>query len=175
MDREKTIAWTMQYCQHYDPSGVTMIGGEKPHGRCKAGVVYLDQFGRAPREDAADHVAAGLGGYYESAGIFSRMCCTDGGKRSEEEQRARCPKWLRSTREQGEQRANDIEASLNRMRVVGPVVSKWRTWTKTNRVAKQEEIDCPTGCGGKLHLSQAALNGHVWGHCTTEGCVSWME
>lgn len=174
-DREKTIAHTMQYCQHYDPSGVTMIGGKEPHGYCKAGVVYLDQFGRAPREDTADHVAAGLGGYYESAGIFKRMCCTDGGKRTEEEQLARCPKWLRSTSEQGEKRADDIEQSMNRMRVVGAVVGPWRTWTKKNRVAKQEAIDCPTGCGGKLHLSQAAYNGHVWGKCTTAGCVSWME
>jgi len=33
---------------------------------------------------------------------------------------------------------------------------------------------CPV-CGGKLHMSHAACNGHVWGQCETEGCVSWME
>lgn len=174
-DREETIRWAMKYCQHYDPSGVTMIGGKEPHGHCKAGVVYLDQFGRAPREDAAEHVAAGLGGYYESAGIFSRMCCTDGNERTEAEQLARCPKWLQNTREMGEKRHDDLTASMDRMRIVFAVVGPWRTWTKKNRVAKQEVIDCPTKCGGKLHLSQAAYNGHVWGKCTTEGCVSWME
>lgn len=173
--RAKTIAHDRQYCQHYDPSGITMIGGKEPHGHCLAGVIYLDQFGRAPREDTQEHIDAGLGGYYESAGIFQRICCTDGGKRTEEEQRARCPKWERRTLEQAEKRADDIQASMERMRVVGSVVGPWRTWTKKNRVAKQEVIDCPTKCGGKLHLSQAAYNGHVCGHCTTEGCVSWME
>lgn len=67
------------------------------------------------------------------------------------------------------------QAVIQRMTVVTPVVSAWRTWTKKNRVAKAEVIDCPTKCGGKLHLSQSAHNGHVWGKCTTEGCVSWME
>lgn len=172
--RAKHIAHDRQYCQHYDPSGITMIGGKEPHGHCKAGVVYLDQFGRAPREDTADHVAAGLGGYYESAGIFTRICCCDGGKRSEEEQRARCPQWERRTLEQATQRADDIEASMARMRIVGAVVGEWRTWTKKNRVAKQEVIECPA-CKGRLHLSQAAYNGHVWGKCETKGCVSWME
>lgn len=42
-DLEECVEWTMQYCRHYDPSGVTMIGGKEPHGHCKAGVVYLDQ------------------------------------------------------------------------------------------------------------------------------------
>lgn len=170
-DREETIAWTMQYCQHYDPAGVTMIGGKEPHGHCKAGVVYLDQFGRAP--DDGNHQVNGR--YYPSSGIFQRICCTDGNKHTEAEQLARCPKWLRNTREMGEKRADDLTASMARMRMASEVVGKWRTWTKKNRVAKQEAIDCPTKCGGKLHLSQAAYNGHVWGKCTSEGCLSWME
>jgi hypothetical protein len=33
---------------------------------------------------------------------------------------------------------------------------------------------CPA-CGGKLHLSHAALNGHVWGKCETEKCLAWLE
>ena len=108
-------------------------------------------------------------------GIFKRICCTDGNERTEAEQLARCPKWERRTIEQATEHHNDIEASMARMRMAGTVVKEWRTWTKQNRVAKQEAIDCPTKCGGKLHLSQAAYNGHVWGKCTTEGCVSWME
>jgi hypothetical protein len=35
-------------------------------------------------------------------------------------------------------------------------------------------IECPV-CKGKLHLQIAACNGHVWGKCETEGCMSWME
>jgi hypothetical protein len=68
----------------------------------------------------------------------------------------------------------ELAESMARMCVVMAVVSKWRTWTKQHRVAKQEVIECPA-CKGRLHLSQAAYNGHVWGQCETEGCVSWME
>lgn len=34
--------------------------------------------------------------------------------------------------------------------------------------------ECPV-CKGRLHMSHAASNGHVWGKCETEGCVAWME
>lgn len=168
---EEMVTWTMKYCQHYDPSGVTMIGGKEPHGHCAAGVVYLDQFGHAPIEDADQHKAAGLDGYYPSAGIFQRICCTDGGERSEEEQLALCPKWLRATREQGEAQFREYNESTERMRKVMPVVAVWR---KKPPRGKQEVIECPA-CKGRLHLSQAAYNGHVHGRCETADCVSWME
>lgn len=74
----------------------------------------------------------------------------------------------------GEARADGFESAMRQMRLVGPVVSKWRTWTKKNRVAKQEVVECPA-CKGRLHLSQAAYNGHVWGKCETADCVEWME
>lgn len=168
---EQRIQWQRQYCQHYDPSGVTMIGGKKPHGHCKAGVVYLDQFGRAP--DIPENRIDGRD-YYPSSGIFTRICCTDGGVRSEEEQVARCPKWERVTEEQARAEAEAGESYFARLMLVMGVVSSWRTWTKKNRVAKAEVIECPA-CKGRLHLSQAAYNGHVHGKCETAGCVSWME
>jgi hypothetical protein len=167
--REKRIQWKMAYCQHYDPAGVTMIGGKEPHGHCRAGVNYLDQFGRAPKDEEWSKLD---GRYYESAGIFKRICCTSGNERTEAEQLASCPKWERCTREQGEKRADDLDAAMKRMTLVGPTVAAWR---KKPPKGKQEIIDCPTGCGGKLHLSQSSYNGHVHGHCTTDGCVSWME
>lgn len=34
-------------------------------------------------------------------------------------------------------------------------------------------IECPK-CGGKLHYTRAS-NGHVWGKCETENCLSWMQ
>lgn len=168
--REDMIEWDRKYCQHYDPSGITMIGGKEPHGHCKAGVVYLDQFGRAP--DIPDNQVNGR--YFPSSGIFTRICCTSGGKRAEWEQLAACPKWERRTVEQATKRADEFEEAMNRMSIVGPVVAAWRTWSKANRVGKAEVIECPA-CKGRLHLSQAAYNGHVHGQCETEGCVSWME
>ena len=34
-------------------------------------------------------------------------------------------------------------------------------------------IKCPA-CKGELGYCRA-LNGHIWGHCSTEGCASWIE
>ena len=36
------------------------------------------------------------------------------------------------------------------------------------------KIDCPV-CHGDLRYSVASVNGHMWGACSTEGCVRWME
>lgn len=157
-DREQTIAFDMQYCQHYRPAGVTMVGGKEPDGVCAAGVNYEAQFPNPDKSQPAHF------------GIFKRICCTSGGKRSEEEQVASCPKWVRRTREQGEARADAFDEAMRQMEAVGPVVAAWRKkpW------GKAEVIECPA-CKGRLHLSQAACNGHVHGHCETDGCVSWME
>jgi hypothetical protein len=35
-------------------------------------------------------------------------------------------------------------------------------------------VKCPV-CGGELVMTHASTNGHVWGCCKTEGCLSWME
>lgn len=82
-----------------------------------------------------------------------------------------CQKWIRRTREQGEKRADSIEKSINMMMVVAPVVNLWR---RKEPIGKVEVIECPQ-CKGRLHLSQAAYNGHVHAKCETDGCVSWME
>lgn len=145
--REQRIQWTMNYCEHYDPDaliGRGMGGFSKATRLCKAGVSY-------------DSMAPG-----------ERPCI---GGHCKPDPLALCPKWQRKTREQGEKRADDIEASLNRMRVVMPVVAEWR---KKPPKGKTEVIECPM-CKGRLHLAQAACNGHVHGQCETKGCVSWME
>lgn len=35
-------------------------------------------------------------------------------------------------------------------------------------------IKCPL-CQGKLRFTVAKINGHVWGKCETDGCLSWMQ
>lgn len=162
-NKEKSIAHSMQYCQHYDPNALFMIGGKEATGLCKAGVKVREVFG-------------------DAAGIVHRMPCihgkVDGSNNAE--LIARCSKWLQVTREMGEKRFQDIEESIERSierhRKIAPMLAKWRTWTRANPVAKQERVNCPA-CGGleTLFLSQAAYNGHVWGKCSTSGCVSWME
>lgn len=146
--RQRTIEHTMNYCRHYNPDTRFGIGlRAKPTGLCDAGVKYDDVC---------------------NPGSGSKPCI---GGHTLADPAAICPKWDRKTREEGEKRADAMEASLKRMLIVMPVVAEWRA--KPPR-GKQEIIECPQ-CKGRLHLSQAACNGHVWGKCETEGCVSWME
>lgn len=82
-----------------------------------------------------------------------------------------CEHFAPRTEEEIQTEENEWQEALKRMRLVIAVVSEWR---KKPPRGKQEIIECPA-CKGKLHLSQAASNGHVWGRCETKGCVSWME
>jgi hypothetical protein len=84
-----------------------------------------------------------------------------------------CPKWERRSLEHAEKRADAIEEMMERMAIVDPVVNKWRIKPKPQS-DRRETIECPK-CKGRLHLSQSCYNGHVRGHCETEGCVSWIE
>ena len=82
-----------------------------------------------------------------------------------------CPLREEPTIEQVEADRAETEAVLQRILTVMPVVAEWR---KKEPRGKAGVIECPA-CGGRLHLTQAASNGHVWGKCETKGCVSWME
>ena len=37
------------------------------------------------------------------------------------------------------------------------------------------KLKCPICKTGKIRYSVASVNGHIWGSCTTEGCVRWIE
>lgn len=146
--REERIAFDMNYCQHYGRgSGADMI--------CKAGM-DLNSIKRVPT--GANQIKWGP--------------CIEG--HTLQNPHDHCPHWIRRTREQGEARADAIERSTRMMEVVMPAVDKWRSWTGNNRVAKQGIIECPM-CKGRLHLAQSSHNGHLWGKCETEKCVSWIE
>lgn len=62
-----------------------------------------------------------------------------------------------------------------RMNLQGTVMQGIRPWRDAHKGQSASEIvECP-GCKGRLHLSIAAYNGHVHGHCETAHCVSWVE
>lgn len=145
--KEEFIQRQMMYCQHYDGLATSETGG-----KCKAGIIYSEAFGG------------------ENA-LFKRMPCIKGNENTKEQQLALCSSWCQRTREQAEKRNNDIEAAIKRMTVIQPMVTEWRN---KKPIGKYEIIECPV-CKGRLHLSQAACNGHVHGNCETAGCVSWME
>lgn len=143
-DREQTIAFAMNYCQHYDPQGRKT--------RCRAGADI----------DAIQSVVTKPGGLKWGPCIEGHLLPNA---------LELCPHWLRTSREQGEKHADLVESSMRRMTLVAPVVGAWR---KKEPIGKSEIIACPV-CQGRLHLSQAACNGHVHGKCETPDCVNWME
>jgi hypothetical protein len=65
----------------------------------------------------------------------------------------------------------DIRRLVLRMKTISPFINAWRNKPPKG---KQEVIECPV-CKGKLHLSQAAYNGHVHAHCETANCINFME
>jgi hypothetical protein len=89
-----------------------------------------------------------------------------------------CHDYLAPTPEQIAEHERLITEALERHAKAAGPVSEWRKaqgWSKNNRVAATGKVPC-NACGkGEIHLSMAAYNGHVWGRCTTDGCVSWME
>lgn len=136
--REDTIAFEMNYCQHYN--------ADRGNISCKVG-----------------HDIEALGG-------FGVAPCIRGHSRHEDPTQA-CPGWLRRTREMGEARADAFEKAMNDRLVLAPILAEWR---KKEPIGKSEIIECPV-CDGRLHLAQAACNGHVHGRCETDGCFHWME
>lgn len=89
-----------------------------------------------------------------------------------------CKDYLAPTTEQVAEHEEAIKARMELFRKAMKAVNEWRAvqgWSNRNRVSARGEVPC-AGCGvGTIHVSMAAYNGHVWGKCTTEGCVSWME
>lgn len=43
-----------------------------------------------------------------------------------------------------------------------------------NKKGNRGTIECPK-CKNELHFSRASSNGHVWGKCKTDNCLSWMQ
>jgi hypothetical protein len=144
--REKRMAHKLKYCRHYDPDGAFARFLKEPSGLCKAGCKYAD-----------------------IGENFKERPCIDGLKNPELQ--SRCAQFSPYTMEEATTYAGEMEAWERRMEKVGKVVSEWR---KKPPIGKQEVIECPER-KGRLHLSQAASNGQVYGRCETADCVSFME
>ena len=87
----------------------------------------------------------------------------------------RCPKAEWPTHEEALAKARESIAFTNRM--MAPINSAHAA-AKAAGLGKGHggtgECPCPN-CNGTLRYKVAALNGHLWGKCSTEGCASWME
>lgn len=83
-----------------------------------------------------------------------------------------CSKFEPYTVEEIQADDDHFEGVFNKFLVTLPIQNKIKEEHKGTDWAGV--IDCPV-CKGKLHVSHAKCNGHVWGKCETEDCVSWME
>lgn len=149
MSREQHIEFDRNYCTHYAPKP-----GSVKDDYCALGCGANERMQQA-----------------RNAGEPNMTPCIGGHKAKDV--LVLCPKWERRSLERAEKRADAFEEAMERMSIVMPVVNKWRVHPKPEH-DRSEVIECPK-CKGKLHLSQSSYNGHVHGHCETEGCVSWME
>lgn len=85
---------------------------------------------------------------------------------------ATCEKYEEPTEEEVRERSEQIKRAINRVKATIPLMRKIKDEHKGNDWNGIEV--CPV-CGGKLHLSHAAYNGHTHGACETDGCVRWIE
>ena len=76
------------------------------------------------------------------------------------------------TEEESKAYSEEVEARLSSLSSLMPILKKIKQEHKGK--SWQGTAECPR-CHGKLFLSHAALNGHVWGKCETNGCLAWME
>jgi len=120
---------------------------------CKAGVIYRDAFGKEP-------------------GIANRMPCFHLEGKSPENT-VSCALRREQTATEFEAEREDVRRYMDLMKTVLTGIKGWRVKPKPKK-DRREVIECPA-CKGRLHLSQSAYNGHVHGHCETEGCARWME
>lgn len=137
------------WCIHYRaPSGFGP--GMKGHDDCEAGV----RFER-----------------WRGVGHDKQPCFLDKKGQSKPDALP-CEHLRRPTPEEIEEHEKWSKARMETMAAVMTAIQPWRKKHKGRSFG--EVIECPA-CNGRLHLSIAAVNGHVHAHCETEGCVSWME
>lgn len=83
-----------------------------------------------------------------------------------------CDLFEESTDEELAEYEAEFQRSIERMQLTLPVIQKIKKENEGQNASGV--VECPI-CRGALHWSHAACNGHVWGRCETEGCLSWME
>jgi hypothetical protein len=123
--------------------------------------------------DASKNETCEVGVNYEAwrgIGHGSQPCFLTDGQSSPDA--AHCPKLRLPTPEEIAAHKGWLDARWALFGTVMVGIADWRAAHKGKSAA--EVVECPA-CKGRLHLTIAAVNGHVHGHCETEGCVSWME
>jgi hypothetical protein len=111
---------------------------------------------------------------YETVGKnMKERPCMAGGDVPEGRQIGTCALLRFPTRDEAAAEVDETDRAFARVMVAIEVAGRWRVKPKP-KADRHEVVECPV-CKGRLHLTQSSYNGHVWGKCETEKCVSWME
>lgn len=149
-DRESLIGQlkmaTINKCRHY--SGCI-------NEKCDAGVVY-DEVKEAPSLGKPMRLPCFVEGRFSGPDLP----CVSRSIPNEEEALAiateRCDKAYRNAEAVGKAKEDALAKGFKK------------------GSAGRGEVPCII-CNGKIRYTVAGLNGHMHAHCTTKGCVSWME
>ncbi|WP_428309284.1 hypothetical protein [Hydrocarboniphaga sp.] len=125
---------------------------------------------RKPTCDAGINYRELGDGHARPIGWVKRMPCVNFEDRAAETV-VHCPHYRAPTAEELAAEEAQWQRKLDEITKAMPVISAWK---KTPPRGKVGTVACPI-CGGTLHLSQAATNGHVAARCDTAGCVELME
>ncbi len=83
-----------------------------------------------------------------------------------------CEQYAEPTDDEVAEYDAEVAKDAARMKVLAPAISRIKEENQGKNT--KGTMECPI-CGGDLHWTHAAYNGHVWGRCETKDCVSWME
>lgn len=88
------------------------------------------------------------------------------------EQKAHCDQFTDPTDEEVKAHQDAITEHAKKFAMTLPLIARIK---KEHKGTNWYGFEVCPACNGKLHMRHAAYNGHVWGNCETEGCLSWME
>lgn len=87
-------------------------------------------------------------------------------------EKAVCEKYEEPSDQEVAESEAGIKAEFARFEKILPLIAAMKKQFKGTSGAKQ--VECPI-CKGVLSMAISGVNGHVWGRCSAEGCLSWME
>ena len=143
-------------CKHFDGINFT-----EPEKRCKAGVLMQSVIVEQPYK-----YRQGKGGAVYTSG-YSMPCFSD----DDPLHVCHCEHQAFPTPTEIAEHDAEVRASFDRVVLVRNAIIA----DAGGKRGVAGKIPCPACKNGTVGYSIAALNGHVWARCSTEGCVAWME
>lgn len=137
---------------------------------CDAGIRYRDVVTEPDRQE-------GIAWRYPCTdlvriGTDKRHSAPSASQLAEYAKRGTCPKYAEPTDDEIAAHEAEVETHMQKFRLTLPLISKAK---KEHKGTDWKGVETCPACGGRLHMTHSAYNGHVWGQCETEGCLNWME